>query len=235
MTGKSPSNIRILVVDDEEVITFTLKAFLEDRGYEVFVANDVNKALDILNSQPLDIAIVDIRLREYDGNTFLLTAHELQTGLKFLIHTGSVTYTIPAEMAALGISEEDLFIKPIRNFNNLFHAIERKAGVRPVDVPGQTGKIVIRVDSVLKAFVPGFLKTMDQYMILISKHLKQEDFAKIRDITHRLKGEAGTYGFTEAGKLAGMIQAAADKKNAGEITLLVNRLSDYLKQVEIVD
>lgn len=235
MTGKTPPNIRIMVVDDEEVITFTLEAFLEDRGYEVFIANDGNKALDILESQPLDIAIVDIRLREYDGNTFILTAHELQPGLKFLIHTGSATYTIPAEMAALGISEEDIFLKPIRDFNALFEAIERKAGEKAVDVPGPTGKIVIHIDPVLKAFVPGFLKTMDRYMVSIAGHLRRKDFAKIRDIAHRLKGEAGTYGFAEAGKLGGMIQAAAENKKAIEIRGLVNRLSDYLKQVEIVD
>jgi CheY-like chemotaxis protein len=235
MTGKTPPNIRIMVVDDEEVITFTLEAFLEDRGYEVFIANDGNKALDILESQPLDIAIVDIRLREYDGNTFILTAHELQPGLKFLIHTGSATYTIPPEMAALGISEEDIFLKPIRDFNTLFEAIERKAGEKAVDVPGPTGKIVIHIDPVLKAFVPGFLKTMDRYMVSIAGHLRQKDFAKIRGIAHRLKGEAGTYGFAEAGKLGGMIQAAAENKKANEIKRLVNRLSDYLKQVEIVD
>jgi len=235
MTGKTLHDIRILVVDDEEVITFTLTAFLEDRGYEVFAANDDNKALEILKNQPLDIAIVDIRLREYDGNTFMLTAHELQPGLKFIVHTGSVTYTIPTEMAALGISEEDIFLKPIRDFNTLFEAIEQKAGKGAVDVAGPTGKIVIHIDPVLKAFVPGFLKTMDRYIVSIAGHLRQKDFAKIRGIAHRLKGEAGTYGFAEAGKLGGMIQAAAENKKANEIKRLVNRLSDYLKQVEIVD
>lgn len=235
MTGKALHDIRILLVDDEEVITFTLNAFLEDWGYKVFVATNGNKALEILKNQPLDIAIVDIRLREYDGNTLILTAHELQQGLKFLIHTGSVTYTIPAELAALGISEEDIFLKPIRDFNTLFEAIKRKSGERTVDVPGQTGKIVIRIDPVLKAFVPGFLKTMDRYMVSMAEHLEQEDFAKIRNIAHMLKGEAGTYGFDEAGRLGGMIQSAAQNKNALEIRSLVNRLSDYLKQVEIVD
>lgn len=235
MIGRTQNDIRILLVDDEEVITFTLTAFLEDHGYKVFAANEGNKAIEILKNQPMDIAIVDIRLREYDGNALILTAHKLQPGLKFFIHTGSVTYTIPPEMAALGISDDDIFLKPIRDFNALFEAIERKAGKKTVDVPGQTGKIVIRIDPVLKAFAPGFLKIMDRYMESIVGHLRQKDFAKIRDIAHRLKGEAGTYGFAEAGKLGGMIQVAAENRNAIEIRDLVNRLSDYIKQVEIVD
>lgn len=227
--------IRILVVDDEEVITFTLSAFLEDHGYEVFVANDDAKAFEIIQNQPLDIAIVDMRLKEFDGNTFILAAHEMQPELKFIIHTGSATYTIPPEMAALGISEQDVFLKPIRDFNNLFKVIERKTRGTEADVAGQTRKIVIRVDPILKAFVPGFLKTMGSYMHSITGYLDKKDFTKIKDIAHRLKGEAGTYGFAEAGRLGDMIHAAAENKKTDDIRGLVNRLSDYLNHVEIVD
>lgn len=235
MTGKVQNDLHILLVDDEEFITFTLTAFLEDHGYKVLVANNGKKALEILNNQPVEIAIVDIRLREDDGNKLILTAHEVQPGLKFLIHTGSVTYTIPDEMAALGISEDDIFVKPIRNFNTLFEAIERKAGERTADALGQTGKIFIRIDPVLKAFVPEFRKIMERYIVSIAEYLDQGDFAKIREIAHRLKGEAGTYGFNDAGKLGGMIQLAAESQKAVDIKRLLSKLSDYLTQVEIAD
>ncbi|MCU0289814.1 MAG: response regulator [Acidobacteria bacterium] len=126
MTGKTPHKIRILVVDDEEIITFTLAAFLEDRGYHVLTANNGDTALNIIKKEPRDMAIVDIRLKEYDGNAFILKAHEIQQGLKFIIHTGSINYSIPPEIANLGITNEDIFIKPIRDFNALFEIIERK-------------------------------------------------------------------------------------------------------------
>ncbi|HLP58328.1 MAG TPA: response regulator [Candidatus Deferrimicrobium sp.] len=126
MTAKTPHNIRILVVDDEEIITFTLAAFLEDRGYDVLTANNGDNALEILKQEIRDVAIVDIRLKEYDGNIFILKAHEIQPKLKFLIHTGSSTYSIPPEIARLGVASEDIFLKPIRDFNALFKIIERK-------------------------------------------------------------------------------------------------------------
>lgn len=128
MTEKTPHNnhIRILVVDDEEIITFTLAAFLEDRGYTVLVANNGNQAIKIIKKESLNLAIVDIRLRGVDGNTFILKAHELQPELKFLIHTGSMTYSIPSELADLGVTNEDILLKPIRNFDALFKIIERK-------------------------------------------------------------------------------------------------------------
>lgn len=128
MTGKTShgNSIRILVVDDEEIITFTLSAFLEDRGYDVLVANSGNQAIKIMKKEFLNLAIVDIRLRGFDGNTFILKAHELQPELKFLIHTGSITYSIPPELAELGIANEDILLKPIRDFDALSEIIERK-------------------------------------------------------------------------------------------------------------
>lgn len=128
MNKKHRHSIRVIVVDDEDVVLNTLTAFLEDRGYQVFTAHEGDEAIETLKKQAIDIAIVDIRLRGYDGNTFILKAHKLRPGLKFLIHTGSSSYAVPPDIAALGISEDDIFLKPIRNFNALFDTIDRKIG-----------------------------------------------------------------------------------------------------------
>jgi DNA-binding NtrC family response regulator len=128
MNKKHRQSIRVIVVDDEDVVLDTLTAFLEDGGYQVFTAQEGDEAIEILKKQPIDIAVVDIRLRGYDGNTFMLKAHKLRPGLKFLIHTGSSSYAVPPEIAALGISEEDIFLKPIRDFEALFDTIDRKMG-----------------------------------------------------------------------------------------------------------
>lgn len=120
--------IHILVVDDEEVVTETMTAFIEDWGFRVFSAVDGDTALEILKKEQIDIAIVDLRLKNYDGNAFILKAHGLNPDLKFLIHTGSTAYTITPEIAALGIDEDDVLWKPIRNFNALLETILRKVG-----------------------------------------------------------------------------------------------------------
>lgn len=120
--------IRVLVVDDEEVVLETLTAFIEDWGFLVFTAVNGNAGLEILEKEHIDIAIVDIRLTDYDGNAFILKAHRIQPGLKYLIHTGSTAYTIPPEIAELGIVEKDILWKPIRNFSALPEIIREKVG-----------------------------------------------------------------------------------------------------------
>ncbi len=50
---------KILVVDDEESMRFTLKRFLSDDGYTVTTASDCESAIALLENNTFDVAIVD--------------------------------------------------------------------------------------------------------------------------------------------------------------------------------
>ena len=58
---------RILVVDDEEDILFSLQGILEDEGHKVWVADTGEKALEILQEQEMDLLFLDIWLPGMDG------------------------------------------------------------------------------------------------------------------------------------------------------------------------
>jgi DNA-binding response OmpR family regulator len=53
--GTSPLKNRILVVDDEEDITLSLKMGLEDNGFEVDTYNDPIQALSNFKSNSYDL------------------------------------------------------------------------------------------------------------------------------------------------------------------------------------
>jgi two-component system OmpR family response regulator len=114
---------RILVVDDEESIRRGLRAWLEDEDFEVATAESGEKALEILSSDPADGAIVDIRLPGMDGNAFMEQAHRLCPRMRFLIYTGSVNYCPPANLQDLGIDQNDVFQKPLRDMAMLVAAV----------------------------------------------------------------------------------------------------------------
>jgi two-component system, OmpR family, response regulator len=123
MTSVPP---RVLVLDDEAIIRLNLCAFLEDEGFTIFSASSGEAALQLLEEQTVDVAIVDIRLPNMDGNTFVLHAHAHDPQMKFLIHTGSSSYQLPAELVTLGLQAEDVFMKPIVNMNEIVVAIQKK-------------------------------------------------------------------------------------------------------------
>jgi CheY-like chemotaxis protein len=62
-----PSRKRILVVDDEPDITFTLVAILQKGGYEVSSFNNPLKALQSFEPHYYDLLIIDIKMPEMNG------------------------------------------------------------------------------------------------------------------------------------------------------------------------
>jgi len=106
------SEVTILVLDDEELVRANIVAFLEDEGFTVIPAESGEEALEILKSRPVDVGIIDMRLPGIDGNTFILQAHALNPRMRFMIHTGSINYTLPRELHEIGVRAGDVFRKP---------------------------------------------------------------------------------------------------------------------------
>jgi DNA-binding NtrC family response regulator len=124
-----PSDIHVLILDDEKTIRSNLYYFLEDKGFEVSVCGSAERALEFLKDNIVDVAVVDIRLAEGgDGNQFMLGAHKLAPGIKFMICTGSIEYSIPKSLREIGVDESSLFYKPIIDLNYFAGRIIKLAG-----------------------------------------------------------------------------------------------------------
>lgn len=114
---------RILIIDDEPGLLFSLSAFLEDEGYLVETTASGEDALALLEDNGFDAVIIDIRLPGQDGNEVMLEALESGCTAHFLIHTGSSDYQIPQSLVSLGISNEDIFLKPLADLEILSQAV----------------------------------------------------------------------------------------------------------------
>ena len=58
---------KILIAEDEPDIRELLEAYLRDAGYETAAAEDGVAALDLFQSQPFDLILLDIMLPKIDG------------------------------------------------------------------------------------------------------------------------------------------------------------------------
>ena len=67
---------RILIIDDEEPIRFSLRGILEDEGYEVLEAATAEEGLEVADAERPDLVFLDIWLPGMDG----LTAQERLKG-----------------------------------------------------------------------------------------------------------------------------------------------------------
>jgi CheY-like chemotaxis protein len=58
---------RILVVDDEVALTDLVSAILKGAGYEVLTANSGVRALEVLETERVDLLLLDVMMPEMDG------------------------------------------------------------------------------------------------------------------------------------------------------------------------
>ncbi len=115
--GKSKKTI--LIVDDETFIRQSLADYFEDHLWRPLEAESGERALEILEKESPDGAIVDIRMGGMDGNSFIREAHGKKPGMVFVICTGSPEYDVPADLLKLPCVSNHLFRKPVTDMGEL--------------------------------------------------------------------------------------------------------------------
>ena len=118
----------ILIVDDETMIRENLKAYLEDEGWRVAAFEAVAPALAWLRAGgACRVCIMDMRLPDMDGNSAIRILHQLYPDMKFLIHTGSSSYSLPEDLRAMGLDDRRVYHKPLSDMAPLAAAAGRLA------------------------------------------------------------------------------------------------------------
>ena len=115
--------LKILVVDDNDSLRRNLVAMLTDEDFEVSEARSGEEALTTLRHHAFDVVIIDMRLPGITGNQFIEQASSILPALRFVIHTGSVDYVLPQNIRDLGVTDQDVFLKPISDIEKLFKRI----------------------------------------------------------------------------------------------------------------
>ncbi len=106
-----PARPTILVVDDEKNIRRTLRMVLEGEGYAVSEAESAEEALKLLETEPVDLGIFDVRLPGMDGLALLARARELWRDLPVVVVSGHAE--TPDVVEAMRRGAVDFFSKPV--------------------------------------------------------------------------------------------------------------------------
>ena len=110
---------KILLVDDEPDVTYTIKNILEDNGFQVDAFNDPNFALKSYTSHYYNLVILDIKMPKMDGFELYTKIREKDPKVKICFLTASEMYyeKFRKTRSEIGrINGEDSFIqKPIKN------------------------------------------------------------------------------------------------------------------------
>jgi DNA-binding NtrC family response regulator len=101
----------ILIADDEPGIRTSLSKLLEFEAYRVVLAEDGQRALDILRDRAVDLVLLDIKMPGLDGLEVLAQIHRDQPQLPVVIISGHGSIQTAVEATRLGAY--DFIEKPI--------------------------------------------------------------------------------------------------------------------------
>lgn len=103
----------LLIVDDERNYLIVLEDLLSEEGYEVVTAETAPKALEILQSQELDLVITDMKMPGMDGMALLDNIHTQHPDLPVIMMTAYGT--IEKAVEAMRKGAFDYIMKPFKN------------------------------------------------------------------------------------------------------------------------
>ncbi len=103
--------LRVLIVDDEKTLARSIKLFLEEQGHEAEVANDGQRALQLLEQLRPDLVFLDLRLPGLSGMEILkaIRAHDPAVVTVVMTAYG----TIEGAVEAMKLGSFDYVTKPI--------------------------------------------------------------------------------------------------------------------------
>ncbi len=173
---------RVLVVDDEKLIRWSVAERLQRDGYEVFSAESGEQALEILAATPPDLMLLDVRLPGIDGVQTLERALALHPELAVLMMSAHSTVDIAVD--AMKHGAVDFLVKPFP-FQALDAAVERAIATARTRRQIATLTSERRSTSALDAIV-GASSTMEQVRTMIGR-LAQSDTTTVL-----IEGESGS-------------------------------------------
>ncbi len=104
------SAFHILVVDDEEAMRESLAAWLEKAGHQVTMAPGGERALEILEGEPCDLALVDVKMPGMDGHELLRRIREEHPRVMVVMITAYGS--IESAVEAMKQGANDYLLKP---------------------------------------------------------------------------------------------------------------------------
>jgi len=102
--------VRVLVVDDEEIVRESLSGWLRKDGHDTLAAPDGRAALEALRAEPWDVVLLDLKMPGMDGLQVLEEARRERAGSVFVVMTAYAT--VDTAVSAMKLGAYDYLVKP---------------------------------------------------------------------------------------------------------------------------
>lgn len=210
-------SLHILIAEDNATNQLVIRGIVEAAGHTAVVVSDGEEAVDALDTQKYDLAIVDMHMPKMSGIDVIKYAKWVMTkekSIPFIVLTANATQGALEECFQAGASA--FVTKPVDPRRLLEEIDNVAAPKKAAAAPSATGtaagtsantealtfdpaalddlRALGQPQSLIVSVVDTFTEDADRLVVDIVKALDTKSFAAFREHVHALKGSAGSVG-----------------------------------------
>ena len=113
--------MKILVVDDENIVLESCQAILEVEGFEVILVPSADKAIEAMKNDNFTLLLIDVKMPKHDGMYLMEKIKEQWPGIPIIVMSGYYTTETIKEAFEMGAAkfiakpfEPDELVKTVR-------------------------------------------------------------------------------------------------------------------------
>ena len=233
--------VAVLVVDDIKDNIELIRVYLQEYPIRLKSAANGREALALVTENNFDLILMDIRMPVMDGITATREIRTMekrgnlnpQTILAITAHAFQEQKNKFLQAGFDGVLSKPFFKREL--IQAIYkYAIEDRRGRQPIDLGNKALGFCLErekpedVPESLKTLIPNLLVTIAEDLNIMKLALQQQEYDKLYDKAHALRGVAGMFGFQ---KLASLIIDLSRTVKAGNLIVaeeIFNTLEVYL-------
>ncbi len=209
---KSDPSIRILVIDDSDIIQKALKSFLQDFDIEVFTCSNGLEGIQTAVEVKPNLIFLDLMMPNFDGIKMLQVKNVLKEIKDIPVVIISANTNKQNVLTAIELGVTKVISKPlqkdiiIKTLKEIFHrelinlSRTEETGDTRLDI-GEDFKEKVYTD-MKDELIRLFLNNFASQKRKIVRAIEMKDKMLIKGIMHDIKGAGGTIGYNDISEIA---------------------------------
>lgn len=229
--NKFDENIKILIVEDTDLNCKFISTFLENIGLSCEVVFDGEHAVEAFKTKKYDLILMDCQMPTMDGYEATREIRKIEDGASrtpIIAMTANIMNIDREKCYEAGM--DDYISKPI-NTNELLCLIKKYIPLRPIctDIYCECTNLYKKdyIDNIIEEMIlevgftkieaiqmfDKFLEFLSQSIVEFEVNLKNNDFANLKKIAHKLKGSSANLKIEEVVQLCKQLESRCSKED----------------------
>lgn len=221
---KNQKSLSILLVDDNDENRLVIRSFLKAHPWSIEEAKNGKEALDMFETGKYDLVLMDMQMPVLDGYSATREIRKREAEQK-----ASPTPVIA--LTAYALKEEvDKSLEAGCN-GHQSKPVAKASLIKCIEEFTKDLNVIVDID--LEDLIPDYLANRGKELEKLIELFDKKDFTQIQAIGHKLRGSAGSYGFSDLSEIGKEFEEKSKVSDSTSIGHALNQYRLYLKRIKV--